>query len=276
MADKREFAKIDVGWHQNRKWYQVRRVLQRLMPDAMRDAMRAAYADARILHLVSILYGSQQRTDGLFPVSVVKALAEAESEEAITALFEVGLWVNHPGGMAETRDFLEHQASAGERSKESEKMRKLAESRWSKDAHRTAPRTAVRSAQESRGEERREESLGRAAATPRTGARKGTPIPTPFPVTPEMVAWARENVPNLDHKAVTDRFADYWAGVAGPKGIKLDWVATWRNWLRREADDGGTGARLPHGRPTTGPLPTWATPGHPDYDASAAGALARS
>lgn len=32
------------------------------------------------------------------------------------------------------------------------------------------------------------------------------------------------------------RFRDYWAGVAGAKGVKLDWDATWRNWVRR-ADD---------------------------------------
>lgn len=29
------------------------------------------------------------------------------------------------------------------------------------------------------------------------------------------------------------RFCDYWKGVAGTKGAKLDWDATWRNWIRR-------------------------------------------
>ncbi|MCP4354671.1 MAG: hypothetical protein GY793_03360 [Proteobacteria bacterium] len=28
-------------------------------------------------------------------------------------------------------------------------------------------------------------------------------------------------------------FADYWESVPGNKGLKLDWLATWRNWLRR-------------------------------------------
>jgi hypothetical protein len=31
-------------------------------------------------------------------------------------------------------------------------------------------------------------------------------------------------------------FADYWEGVPGAKGLKLDWLATWRNWLRRSVD----------------------------------------
>ena len=31
-------------------------------------------------------------------------------------------------------------------------------------------------------------------------------------------------------------FADYWHAVAGAKGVKLDWLATWRNWCRKERD----------------------------------------
>lgn len=30
-----------------------------------------------------------------------------------------------------------------------------------------------------------------------------------------------------------ETFTDYWNGVAGAKGVKLDWLATWRNWIRR-------------------------------------------
>ncbi|MSS45305.1 hypothetical protein FYJ43_04435 [Cutibacterium sp. WCA-380-WT-3A] len=45
-----------------------------------------------------------------------------------------------------------------------------------------------------------------------------------------------------------DRFRDYWAGVAGQRGRKRDWDATWRNWLRRSAE---TPSR-PQGRPATG------------------------
>ena len=28
------------------------------------------------------------------------------------------------------------------------------------------------------------------------------------------------------------KFADYWAAKAGAGGVKLDWQATWRNWVR--------------------------------------------
>lgn len=32
---------------------------------------------------------------------------------------------------------------------------------------------------------------------------------------------------------VADEFKDYWLAVPGAKGVKADWLATWRNWVRR-------------------------------------------
>jgi len=28
-------------------------------------------------------------------------------------------------------------------------------------------------------------------------------------------------------------FQDYWLSVSGQKGVKKDWLATWRNWCRK-------------------------------------------
>jgi hypothetical protein len=32
-------------------------------------------------------------------------------------------------------------------------------------------------------------------------------------------------------------FRDYWIGVPGSKGLKLDWQATWRNHVRRKCEE---------------------------------------
>lgn len=72
---------------------------------------------------------------------------------------------------------------------------------------------------------------------PRT---RGSRIPLPFTVTPEMVAWAREQVPHVDGRRETEKFIDYFTAKAGREGVKLDWTATWRNWMRNAAD------RLPY------------------------------
>ena len=53
----------------------------------------------------------------------------------------------------------------------------------------------------------------------------------------EHTGWGRERV--LD---VADRFRDYWISVAGAKGRKRNWMATWRNWVRRDLDDSGNRA----------------------------------
>jgi hypothetical protein len=42
----------------------------------------------------------------------------------------------------------------------------------------------------------------------------------------------KEHFPSIDLKLETHAFRDYWASVAGAKGKKADWDATWRNWIR--------------------------------------------
>jgi hypothetical protein len=38
----------------------------------------------------------------------------------------------------------------------------------------------------------------------------------------------------IDREAL--RFRDYWTAKAGAGGVKLDWQATWRNWVRNSAE----------------------------------------
>lgn len=53
----------------------------------------------------------------------------------------------------------------------------------------------------------------------------------------EWASWARdEGFGNPEREF--DRFRDYWKAAPGQKGVKADWLATWRNWIRRALDDG--------------------------------------
>lgn len=47
-------------------------------------------------------------------------------------------------------------------------------------------------------------------------------------------AWCDTERPDLDPVAVWARFRDHWVAKAGKDGVKLDWLATWRNWVRNE------------------------------------------
>lgn len=46
------------------------------------------------------------------------------------------------------------------------------------------------------------------------------------------MAWARKERKELDIAVEAERFRDYWHAKAGKDGRKLDWQATWRNWVR--------------------------------------------
>ena len=56
-------------------------------------------------------------------------------------------------------------------------------------------------------------------------------------LTDAMRDWARAEIPRVDVRDQTARFCDYFRGAPGQKGVKVDWLGTWRNWMRRAADD---------------------------------------
>ena len=49
--------------------------------------------------------------------------------------------------------------------------------------------------------------------------------------------------PDLDPERTWAIFQDHWRGKAGKDGVKLDWLATWRNWVRREGKGNGINRR---------------------------------
>lgn len=87
-----------------------------------------------------------------------------------------------------------------------------------------------------------------ASATPPADKPKvirGTRLPADFRATPEMIEWARQETPLVGAKE-TEAFIDYWKALPGQRGLKLDWQATWKNWMRRaQADKERFGSRGP-------------------------------
>jgi uncharacterized protein YdaU (DUF1376 family) len=43
-------------------------------------------------------------------------------------------------------------------------------------------------------------------------------------------------------KSVAHKFKDYWIAKSGKDATKVDWLATWRNWIRREVENAKTGS----------------------------------
>jgi hypothetical protein len=82
--------------------------------------------------------------------------------------------------------------------------------------------------------------------------RRGTRLPSDWKPTLEAAKFARDL--GLDVGAVADTFRDYWISRAGAGGVKLDWLATWRNWCRTTAE------RKPKARVSQFNLPPSAPP----------------
>ena len=93
---------------------------------------------------------------------------------------------------------------------------------------------------------------------------RGSRLPTDWHLPDDWRDWAtnellsggaglQATIPWIDRTA--ERFRDFWLAKPGKDGIKLDWQATWRNWVRAEIDRGraprGNGASAPaaNGKP---------------------------
>lgn len=70
-----------------------------------------------------------------------------------------------------------------------------------------------------------------------TPRKRGSRLPEGWHPSPESLAKARTEAPDVDHQREHAVFVDYWAAQPGQKGVKQEWDATWRNWMRRAQKD---------------------------------------
>lgn len=186
-------------------------------------------------------YSCQHLTDGRIDRPVLRLVG---TEAAAAELVAVNLWIGDSGGWR-FHDWDEYQ----ETSETVKKRRDDARERQRRAREARELKRAV-----SQGESRVTDGVSNAVSSlpptrpdptrPTTsnevvegGPRKrGTRIPEPFMLTHDMREWAATEVPTVDVDASTRRFVDYWRADSGAKATKRDWVATWRNWLRRDAD----------------------------------------
>lgn len=75
---------------------------------------------------------------------------------------------------------------------------------------------------------------------------RATRLPADWRLPDEWREWAQTERPELDVQKTADAFRDYWIAKAGKEARKLNWEATWRNWIRSQ--------RIPQaGQPRAGP-----------------------
>ena len=70
---------------------------------------------------------------------------------------------------------------------------------------------------------------------PKKEQQRGTRLPAQVENIQEWVNFCQTERPDLIFDKVYSQFRDYWIAQPGQKGVKLDWDATWRNWVRRQS-----------------------------------------
>lgn len=65
-------------------------------------------------------------------------------------------------------------------------------------------------------------------------SQRGSRLANDWILPDEWEYWANKERPDLNAKQVADQFKDFWCAKPGKDGVKLDWQATWRNWVRNQ------------------------------------------
>ena len=218
--------KVDDGFHASRKLLKIPK--------------RARFA-AIGLWTVAGSWAADQLTDGNVPDYMIREWGSPPA--APEALVDAGLWERtHDGYLF--YNWHEYQPSKqdvdAERAASRERMRDLRAKRKNRKPldqaevggvfGRTVPNgsESVRNPDPTRPDPTPIKEEASASSSPRKRASR---IAEDFQVTPEMRLWASSKAPDADLMTETEKFINYWIAKSGKDATKLDWAATWRNWI---------------------------------------------
>lgn len=72
------------------------------------------------------------------------------------------------------------------------------------------------------------------------GYKKGTRIPEDWKPSGKEILYAQDKgLSQQEIRIEAEKFYNYWISAPGQRGIKLDWSATWRNWILNNLKRGG-------------------------------------
>jgi hypothetical protein len=68
----------------------------------------------------------------------------------------------------------------------------------------------------------------------RQKSNRGSRLPVDFVLPDDWISFCQTERKDLVPAKVFDEFKDYWISVPANKATRTDWLATWRNWVRRQ------------------------------------------
>lgn len=198
------------------------------------------------LWLLAGTWSAQEELDGFVPEYVLSELCGTPSLAA--QLVSVGLWENVDRASSERgisgwrfRNWGKYQPTKAELDENREKER-IRKANW-RASHRDTTGTGAGVtpghqgvSHPSRPDPTRPDPNTSPNGDVDTPRKRGTRLDASWQPSRELIEQMRAELPHVNLQAEHRQFVDYWIAQPGQKGVKTDWPATWRNWMRRAAE----------------------------------------
>jgi uncharacterized protein YdaU (DUF1376 family) len=157
------------------------------------------------------------------------------AKKIIEALIDLGKIGVDGGSIINRRALTETEISQ----KNSEKQSEIARSRWSKNPEKS---NEIKESSDAMAQPRQcqpePEPEPYKKEEAKASSKKGSRLPRDWSLPQEWADWSlAQGMDELSSRREADRFRDYWVSAPGQRGVKLDWQAVWRNWVRKWIDE---------------------------------------
>jgi hypothetical protein len=194
-------------------------------------------------------YSRMQDLDGRIPAVMIQRMwtSEVVLELCASHAERPLMFHDEPADEYVIRDYAAHQQTTADREetakKRSDSGKLGADARWNGKPLASAManewQTDGKGMAETETETETETTTTSNEVVERSATRGSRLSPEWLPNS-ESIALVRDNCPGVDAKAEHPTFVDYWISQPGQKGVKTNWDATWRNWMRRKQSDLGS------------------------------------
>jgi len=185
---------------------------------------RGAYC-ALIDHYYEIGAPLPADPEALYRIAGAYALAEREAVDSVASEF----FTNGDGRLNNARCDEEIQKMRDRSAQASD----LAHKRWANA--KAVPTHSQRNASHSHISQSQSQLQSKSKTSSKADAR-ATRLATDWVLPPDWSEWAvKDRAWTPEHAlSVSNAFHDFWVAKAGKDARKLDWFATWRNWVRND------------------------------------------
>ncbi|MGK5049505.1 hypothetical protein ACQ4WP_26955 [Janthinobacterium sp. GB4P2] len=125
-------------------------------------------------------------------------------------------------------------AERGKQHRETERLKKEVESLKNELTEATSNATERSQTQPNAREDKTREDKEKKEPKSKAEAARASRLPADWRPDDADIAFCKTERPDLRPSVVASTFFDYWIALPGAKGRKVDWSATWRNWVRNE------------------------------------------